>query len=173
MKRTENIVFGEYCKADGEPKERLELELHKMLLAHAMSVCWLQLKDYRPDIANFCVQKAFQKMGNFRGDAKFSTWFHRICLNACTSSLRDKIKQAEVPLDAVGEKGQDQEGALLAKLQIERIREALSDEDRELLDWKLQALDEVAIAKMTGLTTSGVRTRWSRLRKRILRQLKK
>lgn len=174
MARTENIVFKEFTEAsEGPHKEALERELQRLLLAHALSVAWLQLKEYRPDIANFCVYKAFQKFDRFRGEAKFSTWFHRIALNACTSNLRLKLRQAEVPLDSVVEKGTTEEGAIIAKLQIERIADKLDAADKQFLQWKLEQLDETEIAKRTGLTLPGVRSKWSRIRKRILRQLKK
>jgi RNA polymerase sigma factor (sigma-70 family) len=173
LKRTENVVFQEFSEAEGQRRDDLRTELHKMLLAHAMSVCWLQLREYRPDVASYCVIKAFQKLDHFRGDSKFSTWFHRICLNACTSNLRNKLRQAEVPLDSVGEKGTENESAILARLELEKIREHLSGDDRVFLQWKLENLDETAIAEITGLSLSGVRAKWSRIRKRILRLLKK
>lgn len=41
---------------------------------------------------------AFRRAGSFRGQAKVSTWMHRIVVNACLDRLRSKKAKATVPL---------------------------------------------------------------------------
>ena len=43
---------------------------------------------------------AFRQAGRFRGDAQFSTWLHRIVVNACLDKLRRRRVHAVVPYDA-------------------------------------------------------------------------
>jgi RNA polymerase sigma-70 factor (ECF subfamily) len=170
--RTENDVFKELA-GGGPNKEALERELQRLLTGHALSVAWLQLREYRPDIANFCVHKAFQQMHKFRGESKFSTWFHRIVLNACSRNLHNQLRRAEIPLDQVQESGETNESAILAKLQIAKIAAGLDSADRQFLEWKLAQLNDVEISEQTGWSKANVRQRWSRLRKRILQELKR
>ena len=59
------------------------------------SVCLRVLGD-REDAAD-AVQDAFlsalRKLGQFRGDALFTTWLHRIAVNACYDILRKRRRQ--------------------------------------------------------------------------------
>jgi RNA polymerase sigma-70 factor (ECF subfamily) len=177
LMRSENDIFVEYKAAEGEVKEALYLELHKALIAHALAVCWLQLQEYRPDIASYCAYKALSKLNRFRGDAKLSTWYHRIVLNACTSKLRDRLKLREQSLDDLspaeqGELAENPDAQISAKVQVAQLMDKLSPEDRQFIEWRLADVPDVEIAKRTNMTREGVRCRWFRIRKRILRHLR-
>ena len=43
--------------------------------------------------------KAFRTVGAFRGDAQFSTWLHRIVVNACLDHMRRSRVRPTSPLD--------------------------------------------------------------------------
>lgn len=43
--------------------------------------------------------KAYRTAGTFRGDALFTTWLHRIVVNACLDQLRRNRNRAALPLD--------------------------------------------------------------------------
>ena len=43
--------------------------------------------------------KAYRTAGSFRGDAQFSTWLHRIVVNACLDLLRRSRSRPTAPLD--------------------------------------------------------------------------
>lgn len=43
--------------------------------------------------------KAWQHVGNFQGDSKFSTWFTRIVINQCLMRLRSKKRRPVVQID--------------------------------------------------------------------------
>jgi RNA polymerase sigma-70 factor (ECF subfamily) len=53
-----------------------------------------------PDDAGDATQDAFltayRKLGTFRGDAAFTTWLHRIALNACYDMLRKRRRTASL-----------------------------------------------------------------------------
>jgi RNA polymerase sigma-70 factor, ECF subfamily len=42
---------------------------------------------------------AFRNAGQFRSEAKFTTWLHRIVVNACLDALRRRRSRPAVPLD--------------------------------------------------------------------------
>ena len=56
-----------------------------------------------PDDANDAVQEAFfqafRAIGRFEGEARLSTWLHRITVNACLLRLRFAKRHPEAPLD--------------------------------------------------------------------------
>lgn len=54
-----------------------------------------------PELASDCVQDAFiaafRRAGSFRGEAAFTTWMHRIVVNACLDRLRRERPTVELP----------------------------------------------------------------------------
>ncbi len=54
-----------------------------------------------PELASDCVQDAFiaayRRAGSFRGEAAFTTWLHRIVVNACLDRLRRDKPTYELP----------------------------------------------------------------------------
>ncbi len=51
------------------------------------------------DIVQEVFLKAFQALPRFRGDSRFSTWLHRVCVNACLDFLRKKQRTQTYSLD--------------------------------------------------------------------------
>ena len=49
--------------------------------------------------------KAYQQLGRFRRDAKFSTWLYRIVMNECLDFLRRRARHPTVALEAPGDDG--------------------------------------------------------------------
>ena len=84
----EDVVFAQYQGATGPERFALELELVRLLQKHAHAVCYQVLRDHRPDLVNTAIYQALKHAKNFRGDSKFSTWFHTIILRRCISVLR-------------------------------------------------------------------------------------
>lgn len=56
-----------------------------------------------PDDARDCTQEAFlrvyRKVGEFRGEAAFSTWLYRVTVNVCVGQLRKRPRHAEASLE--------------------------------------------------------------------------
>jgi RNA polymerase sigma factor (sigma-70 family) len=171
--RDENVVFAEYQKAAGADKERLAAELAKMLIRHAIKVCWLELKEYRPDIANSAAFRAIEKAESFKGASKFSTWFHRIVLNQCKSQLRKRLQLAEVSLDAIEHTGEEPAFAPHhdAHLDYMGMMEGLTQREQQLLQWKLEGRGEDFLAEQMRLKRTGVRHAWWRLRRKLMRKM--
>ena len=49
--------------------------------------------DDAADAAQEALMTAFRKLGQFRGDAAFTTWMHRVTVNACYDLLRKQRRQ--------------------------------------------------------------------------------
>lgn len=173
LERTEDQVFADFCAAEGEDRVELGEELHRRLHAHAHAVVWLTLQERRPDIVEEAIFEVMRKPEAFRGGSKFTTWFEAIVRNICRRKLRYTIKHRnDVGLDELElVSGEATEAPSNAKLDLAAIRESLAPEEKTLLDMKYQEFPEEAIARELGISKKGIRTRWHRLRRRILEDL--
>jgi RNA polymerase sigma-70 factor, ECF subfamily len=56
------------------------------------------------DAAQDAFVSALRKLGTFRGEARFTTWLHRVAVNACYDVLRRRARQPVLrPVDPDGE----------------------------------------------------------------------
>lgn len=89
-------------------------------------------------LAEDCAQEAwiriYRALQGFRGDAKFSTWSHRIAVNAAIEGLRRHGRRGgrEEPLDRLPPVGARDDPTILG-IALERAVEALPDGMREVL----------------------------------------
>jgi RNA polymerase sigma factor (sigma-70 family) len=116
---------------------------------------------------------AWRAIGNFRGDARFSTWFHRIAANASLQLVRRRRDQswAEVPeeadLDAEGFADRIHESAVL-----QHALQQLRPEFRTALvlrEWGDLPYRE--IAEWAGVPVQTVKSRLNRARAALARLL--
>ncbi len=58
--------------------------------ARAYRTAWLMLRnvDDARDVSQEAFVRLYQSAGRFRGEARFSTWFHRILINLCLDHRR-------------------------------------------------------------------------------------
>jgi len=161
----ENKAF-ELWKMSSPLERELRLrELVEMLRAHAFSVCWERVPDHRGEfggIVNASVWRAIKKSEDFRGDAKFGTWFHRIILNECNRVLKGKQDNPEESLEAITEELGEETNPEKAILFRELV-EGLGEEDQRLVALQLGGYSEEEIGEKLGISMSAVGTRWSRL----------
>lgn len=171
--REEDLVFAEWRST---PTEALEDKLRRLLFAHANAVTAEKLGVRDPEVANLAVYLAIKHAKTFRGESKFSTWFHTIVKNLCNRKLRERIlaRRLERPLDDLTA----EELMALSTTEtpdttrlVEQLEESLEPADRELLALKRQGLTSPEIAVALGLAPGAVRVRWHRLRQQIVRWL--
>jgi len=55
------------------------------------------------EILQDCFLKAYNSLGNFKGEAKFSTWFYRIVYNTALTRLSSKKRKTETEMSSVEE----------------------------------------------------------------------
>ena len=79
-------------------------QLYRRHSGHVYSICLRILKDAgeAEDLTQEAFLQLFRKIHTFRGEAKFSTWLHRLTTNLVLMRLRKK-RHPEVPLDATHE----------------------------------------------------------------------
>ncbi|MFH8792090.1 RNA polymerase sigma factor [Streptomyces sp. NPDC017941] len=129
-----------------------------------------------PTEAEDAVQESFvsawRKLPEFRGDARFGTWIHRIVTNRCLNLLRsrqpvtalDSVPEPQAPDHQVSPPRAAEAHAAVADLS--RAIEGLSPEQR--VCWVLRELDDVpyeSIAETVGISQEAARGRVFRARR--------
>jgi RNA polymerase sigma-70 factor (ECF subfamily) len=86
-------------------------QLYRRHSARVYALCLriVQNEGDAEDLTQEAFLLLFRKIHTFRGEAKFSTWLHRLATNLSLMRLR-KRKHPEVSLDAVLEPGEDESG---------------------------------------------------------------
>jgi RNA polymerase sigma-70 factor (ECF subfamily) len=130
------------------------------------------------DMAQEAFLKAYERVGDFRGDAKFRTWLYRICYNLCLNLLeRKKSDPADgPPHESIPDPGARMPEQLIEKERRELINRALSSLQREFREvivlyhtgqW---SYDE--IAGLLALPVGTVRSRLHRARAELKQLLR-
>ena len=130
----------------------------------------------RPEDARDAVQDAFlscyRRIDTFRGDATFSTWVHRITVNACYDLLRKRVPEPVDPLALPETPGGDPADAASAGADVHRALQAIPEEFRAALvlhDLLDVSVEDVAAALEIPVGT--VKSRLHRARARLGRAL--
>jgi RNA polymerase sigma-70 factor, ECF subfamily len=122
------------------------------------------------DVAQEAFLRAYQAIGTFKKEARFSSWLYQIATNLCRDRLRRRKTRATVSLDALEEAGpvmvETRPGAherLLERDLARAVRRAvdeLPEEQREVVILKeYQELTFLEIAQALDLPVSTVKTR--------------
>lgn len=133
------------------------------LTTHARALIWNELGQRRPDIENECLMRAVRGMSRFRGDSKFSTWFHTIVRNRCRTIGRREGRRKEVALEEAARVKAPTLGALEAQELIDNLT------PRELQVWQMKqsGFSFAHMAQVQDTTESTVRSRLFRVRQKL------
>ena len=126
---------------------------------------------------------AFRAIGTFAGEARLSTWLHRIAVNAALMKLRTRRRKPEQPIDdllpvfeADGHRrdpgGPWQPADRLERREVRKlVRDAierLPESYRIVLVLRdIEELDTAEVAERLGVTTAVVKTRLHRARQAL------
>lgn len=130
--------------------------------------------EERKDLYQEVLLQAWKAWPSFRGDAKFSTWLYRICLNTI---LTQKRKPARIDyldsLEPVEHLATDQNNR---RDEVERLRKAirtLPETDRALVSMHLDGYDNAEIATVLGITVNNVAVKLHRCKQQLANLLKR
>jgi RNA polymerase sigma-70 factor, ECF subfamily len=167
------------CQGDKEAFYGLVRPCEKAVYVAAVSI--LNNPADAEEVAQEAVLKAFSRLTQFRGEARFSTWLIQITINEARLKLRKDRRHLYEPVD---EQRTDEEGEYCPKdfadwrevpseaLQRKELREALkrgiaalSPKYREVLILRdVQHLSTEETARVLGITEGSVKTRLLRAR---------
>jgi RNA polymerase sigma-70 factor (ECF subfamily) len=135
------------------------------------------------DVVQRAFINAYRKIGEFKGDAAFSTWIYRIAFNQAISFRRENRRPAvsmhakdedglvSEPVDerAPGESMESEE----TRLKVQQALERLEEEDRQIIILKdLQGHSYDEIAAILQVPKGTVRSRLHRARMELKEKLK-
>lgn len=141
----EKIV--ELCVAESHASAREPFfsELFRRHRERVASWCWRITGDVESasDLAQEIFLKAFQRLTDFRGQSKFTTWLYTIARNQCLDELRAKAIRPKESSDEVLEE--------MVDTALPRISETLERREAEELVRRLirESLDEAETRVMT------------------------
>jgi len=123
------------------------------------------------DAAQEAFVKAYRSLRTFRGDASFSTWLHRIAVNAALDAVRRRPPASPAPLEGVGvslDPLADQAERVEARERIHRAIAALPLEQRVVVTLRdVQGWSYEEIAVIVEIPVGTVRSRLARGREAL------
>jgi RNA polymerase sigma-70 factor (ECF subfamily) len=127
-------------------------------------------RDEAADAVQDAFVSAFRSAASFRGDAKVSTWLHRIVVNACIDLVRRRQARPTVPLpaDDLAPAGPDELSARERATDVSRALASLPVEQAAalvLVDALGYSVDEAA--RILEAPTGTVKSRCARGRARL------
>lgn len=142
-------------------------------MAFAIAMGVVNSREEAEEVVQDAFVRAYQGLAKFRGDAKFSTWFHRIVVNeALRKAQRKKTVVAELPGELPDEAIPELNDAIMQLEQQERqqvVRQILALlKPKEALVLQLHYLQELQVQEieaLTGFTTPQVKVLLHRGRK--------
>lgn len=124
--------------------------------------------EEKKDLYQEVLLQAWKAWSNYRGDAKFSTWLYRICLNTILTQRRraqkiDFVESLE-PLAPVIRNGtEEKEDATRVQQAIRR----LSETDRAIISMHLDGYDNTEVSDLIGISVNHVAVKLHRIKQQL------
>jgi RNA polymerase sigma-70 factor (ECF subfamily) len=136
-------------------------------------------KEDAEEVTQDAFLKAFNGLGNFQGQAKFSTWIYRIAMNTAISYRRKK----KVPLESLEDYKQFDKGEISGMADYQRIEQKkflqialntlLPDDVSVLTLFYFQELSLEEMSEIIGINVNTLKVKLFRTRKRLSTALNK
>ena len=130
--------------------------------------------EEKKDLYQEVLLNAWKGWPSFRGEAKFSTWLYRICLNTIFT-----IKRKQHPIvykDSLEPLSPSIENNSINKEDSQRLRRAirmLSETDRAIISMHLDGFENSEIAVVLGISNNHVAVKLHRSKEQLSNLLKK
>jgi RNA polymerase sigma-70 factor (ECF subfamily) len=164
----------------GETRQYAQLVARHQDAVYSMALRFVRSSGDAEDIAQEAFLRAYRGLADFKGDARFSTWLHRITWNLCVDWARRQRKpgRAHLPMDdarEVADTRVDLESDLVHREERRAVREALDGLDEKyrvvvsLLYFQKLSYEEIAAVLNVPMKT--VETRLYRARRLLKSRL--
>ena len=165
----------------GEPRAFEELVIAYQHRVFGVAFRMLGRRAEAEDIAQEAFLRAYRSVGEFRGDAKLSTWLYaitsRLCLNRLSSAAYQRTRHDDELLSRVADETEDVAGQVERREREAVVRAAIAelDDDRRLVLVlaDLEGLAYEEIAEALGVPIGTVRSRLHRARTDLRTRLEK
>lgn len=134
-------------------------------------VCNIYCKDmeYRKDLFQEILIQLWKSFPSFRGDAQFSTWMYRVCLNVALQYVRkDSKKPSQIELTKELNLPQIEDNSLQEELgMLYRAVDKLNDIEKGIVMLYLEDKDNEEIAEIIGISQNYVRVKMNRIKTKL------
>lgn len=169
------IELVEQCKTNDR---KAQLKLYKQYCDGMFCVAMRFLKN--PDDAEDVVQesfiKAFQRIGQFKGEVTFGAWLKRIVVNRSIDFLKSKHQKTEELNEGYLHLAEDEDWTVEDGISIEQVKmaiEELPDKYKYVVKlFLLEGYDHTEIAQILEISDTASRTRLLRGKARLKETLK-
>ncbi len=149
-----------------------QVNAHRRII-HRIAGLYALDNDARKDLEQETLMQAWRSWPSFRGEAKFSTWLYRICLNtALTWERRPDVVRRAGPQ---GLPDQADDAPITEGDERQRLHAAmhrLNEVDRALLALHLDGFDHAEAGALLGLTANHVGVKLHRIKGRLTELLR-
>ena len=129
---------------------------------------YAQDQEEKKDLCQEIIYQAWKGWPGFRGDAKFSTWLYRICLNTLLTYKRQRKPVQYTDDFEPFDKGQpDAQAAGEETAALYRAIRSLPETERALITMHLDGYGHEEIARMAGITENHVAVKLHRIRAKL------
>jgi RNA polymerase sigma factor (sigma-70 family) len=149
---------------EDQEKFLVEVRSCRLMLLKLVALYADELPE-REDLAQEILLQAWKAWPRFRGEAKFSTWFYRICLNTILTHQRKNRPQTLPPREDLVAAPATHDTPDLQALHW-AIRQ-LGETDRALITMNLEGYDHTEIAAVFGLSNNHVAVKLNRIKKQL------
>src|SRR5437868_2290465 len=150
-------------------KEFITLLNQHQKIVHKVCNLYMDRHSDREDLFQEVTLQAWKAYGNFRGDAKFSTWLYRVALNTAITFFRKEKRQPDIySTDTVPEQREEESSPVeeQVKAMYEAIGE-LSKIDKAIVMLYLEDYSYNEIGDMMGITANNVAVKMNRIKTKL------
>jgi RNA polymerase sigma factor (sigma-70 family) len=179
MKKEDELKIVEQVKQGDMLAFRLLVDMHKTM-AFNIALQIVRNREDAEEIAQDAFLKAYQAIGSFKGDSKFSTWFYRIVFNLAISKTRKKrIETSNIDDVKISDQQITEAFEAFNMLEkddrVQQLKEAMDSlREEESLIIGLFYMNENSVEEIsgiTGFTISNVKVKLHRARKKLFELL--
>lgn len=160
-------------------------ELYEALIAQALNVVWFKLPELRSiparELAHDIATRAFEKIDQFRGESKFSTWFYAIAQREVDRALSEHITERKtlVSIDVKNDDGEDARVASAdepeapplpgqdAAIQLDVLMREVSEAEAAVMRSHLEGYALEETAEKSGNPLGTTRSRFERAKRKM------
>lgn len=144
-----------------------QVQQNQGIIYKLVSLYALDAED-KKDMYQEVLLQAWKAWPAFRGEAKFSTWLYRICLNTLLTFARKKSKvdyrESLEEVSPVIENRTDEKDAVR---RLQKAIRGLAETDRAIISMHLDGYDNSEIAEITGISNNNVAVKLYRIKQQL------
>lgn len=156
-------------------KEFISLLNQHQKIVYKVCNLYMDRHSDREDLFQEITLQAWKAYGNFRGDAKFSTWLYRVALNTAITFFRKEKKKPETFSTDILPEHRDEPDSLIEE-QVKAMYAAISDLskiDKAIIMLYLEDYSYAEIGEMMGITANNVAVKMSRIKIKLKEETQK